>query len=312
VSVNAFLQKLNKPEYWFRPKQLLAKMRFRFSSASLREAAVVRLPWGAELTVKRGDAIGRSLLTYGVYELAVSEVLWRLTDHDDWCLDVGANIGYMTGLLAAKSGKGGKCFSFEPHPAVFACLKTNIGDGLPSQNDRFSEVSLVQAAIGSANGDVDLVEPEGFDQNEGIAQLANGSGNRSKLTASHRVSLRTLDSTFNHGERFGIMKIDVEGAELGVLQGARNLLLNKCIRDIVFEDIQSFPSDCAQLLITYGYKVYRISKAIFRPVIWDPSDQQMQKRSLPWDPINYIATLDPARVEARLCDRGWRCLSGSR
>jgi len=215
-------------------------------------------------------------------------------------------------MLAARSGRGGKCFAFEPHPATFAWLQANIRNGFAGRNDDFADVSLFQTAVGSGDGYADLIEPEGFSHEEGSARLASGQADMAGPTTAHRVVLKSLDSVFTQGERFGVMKIDVEGAELGVLHGAQGLFADRRIRDVVYEDFQPFPSNCAKFLAKYDYKIYRIAKTVFRPVIWDPSNQEMQRYSLPWEPINYIATLDAARVESRLRGRGWQCLAGRR
>src|SRR5882724_1375106 len=108
-------EKLNKPEYWFRPRQLCRKAFFELGYYTRTASAWVYLPWGLRVAVNPHESIGKSLLTHGVYDLAVSETIWRLTEPGDSCLDVGANIGYMTSLLAVRAAESGKVFSFEPH-----------------------------------------------------------------------------------------------------------------------------------------------------------------------------------------------------
>jgi FkbM family methyltransferase len=309
--VQYFFDHLNKPEYWFRPRQLFKRIGRKFRLGPSEKSNIVGTPWGTELTVKPNDIIGESLLNHGVFELAVSETLWRLTDPGDWCLDVGANIGYMTGLLAARASRSGECFGYEPHPKIFPCLKTNMAKGLLHRDNGFANVSLFQVAAGGSNGDVELIEPAGFNNNEGIARLADGATAVGKGGKRYRVTMQTLDSQFSRGERFGVMKIDVEGAEPDVLEGAKRLLANGQIRDIVYEDFQPFPSNCARFLMHHDYKVYRISKTPWRPRIWHPSNLKMQKNTLPWESTNYLATLDPVRAEARLRQRGWLCLGGT-
>lgn len=275
-----------------------------------KDVVRVRVPWGMELSVRSHDTIGNSLRIYNVYELAVSEVLWRLTDSGEWCLDIGANIGYMTGLLSVKVGVKGRVFGFEPHPLVFARLQGNVGGGSDNLcKFNSAQVTLMQNAAGSADTEMDLLEPEGFKENEGTASLSNVA-QPSSHGIRHRVQVRRLDSIFNNSERFGVMKIDVEGAELAVLQGAGKLLSEKRIRDIVFEDFHPFPSECVSLLQRHGYKVFRINKAVLGPAIWDPSCLKAGKSYLPWEPTNYLATVDPTRAETRLRSRGWQCLRG--
>jgi FkbM family methyltransferase len=284
-------------------------MRITWGRHSQGAPARVSLPWGIELAINPHETIGRSLLNLGVCELTVSETLWRLTDVGDSCLDIGANIGYMTSLLAARGGKSGKVFGFEPHPLVFARLEANhqsMVEGGNSQN--YSPVILIQCAIGAGDGEMDLFEPEGFKENEGIASLANVARRPIASEIRYRVELRRLDTIFHGDESFGVVKIDVEGAELAVLHGAERLLTGRRIRDIVFEDFQPFPSESSTLLQRYGYRIYRLVKTISGPVIWNPSDQSVKDVSLPWEPVNYLATLDPDRALIRFRQRGWLCL----
>jgi len=296
---------LNKPEYWFRPSQILRKARFAMRKHHGGDSISVRLPWKDRLLVQPGDAIGRSVLTLGVHELAVSEVLWRLADSGDVCLDVGANIGYMTSLLGAKVGPAGCVFSFEPHPAVFARLEANMSGSLSK-----GWIKLRNEAIGAMDGFADLVEPADFKTNEGVASLASASALPDSFGGTkHSVSIRRLDSVFSGDEKFGIMKVDVEGAELEVFQGADRLLRQHSLRDIVWEDHQPFPSASVQLLSQYGYRVYQFAKKLLGPAVWDPFVHGPVS-GLPWETLNYLGTVDPARAEERLSTGGWRCLRG--
>ncbi|GEM_PF-271133 len=304
-----FRRALNKPEYWFRPSQLLRRAQITWGRYSQGAPVDVRLPWGIKLAINPRETIGKSLLTLGVYELAVSETLWRLTDVGDSCLDIGANIGYTTSLLAARAEKSGKVFSFEPHPVVFTRLEANLQSMVEGRNGQnYSPVILVQYAIGASDDEVELFEPEGFKENEGIASLANVTRQPIAGEIKHRVHLRRLDTIFHGDESFGVVKIDVEGAELEVLHGAERLLARRKIRDIVVEDFQPFPSETSALLHRYGYRIYRLVKTISGPVIWNPSDHSVKNVSLPWESVNYLATLDPDRALVRFRQRGWLCL----
>jgi len=302
-------ERLNKPEYWFRPGQLFQKLLFELGRYSSKFSGRVRLPWGIEISVNPHETIGKSLLTHGVYELAVSEFLWRLTDPGDHCLDIGANIGYVTSLLAAKAGQSGKVSSFEPHPQVFERLTENVQSWTRgARAGSISPVSSMRLAIGANEGEMDLVEPDGFYQNQGSASLAYVAHQSTAKGVKHRVKVQCLDALFRDAPQIGIMKIDVEGGEPAVFRGASGLLGGRKTRDILFEDFQPFPSECVELLRRHGYAVFRVGKAIRGPIVWDPSDPHGAYRSVPWEPVNYLATINPDRAKARLRPRGWLCL----
>lgn len=295
-------QMLNKPEYWFRPSQILRKIQYVCARHSAREFANIRLPWGGMLQINPRETIGKNLMTMGVYELAISETLWRLTEAGDWCLDVGANIGYMTSLLATKAQALGKVFSFEPHPVIYRRLQANIKN---FTHKNLSPIQAHQIALGAEDGKTHLVEPDGFEHNEGNAHLTT------KLPPdkrSHQIDVAKLDSLFSKRERFGVVKIDVEGWELPVYEGARQLLADQRIRDIVFEDFAAFPSDSVKFLQKNGYTVFRVAKKISGPLIWSPSGSKAPDHLLTYEPTNYLATTDPERALELLRAGGWLCL----
>lgn len=67
----------------------------------------MKLPWGSEIRVNIGEGIGNTIWRTGVDDLPVLECLWRLTDPGDRCVDVGANIGLMTNVMAFRAGSEG-------------------------------------------------------------------------------------------------------------------------------------------------------------------------------------------------------------
>ena len=302
-------QRLNKPEYWFQPRRLIRKLCFELGPRPARATTQVRLPWGMQINVNPQEAIGRSLVTHGVYELAVSEALWRLTDPGDFCVDIGANIGYMTSLLSRGSGAQGKVLSFEPHPEIFSRLQTNVANWCETGRAAgVAKIVLSQHAIGALDGEFDLVEPDEFARNQGRATLIDAKNLPAENRVGHRVQVRRLDGLLSNNEAVGVVKIDVEGMEAEVLRGAAALLAEKSIRDLVFEDERPFPSESVTLLKDYGYQIWRLGKAIRGPVIGD-GQSPTAKSNLPWEPVNYLASRDARRVETRMQPRGWFCLS---
>src|SRR4051794_10893580 len=101
-----------KPEYFYQPVQLLRRLRAAIThrgNAPVR----VRVPGGAEFVAPASDHIARAFLHLGVFDLVVTETLWRLIDPGEVGVDAGANIGYMTSIMAARAAR---VWAFEPHP----------------------------------------------------------------------------------------------------------------------------------------------------------------------------------------------------
>src|SRR5262249_40368249 len=142
----AALVGLLKPCYVFAPRTLVRRIGMSLRSAQT-SVTRVRLPWGAEIEVNSDEGIGRELLHQGVFAIAVSEPAWRLREPGDLAVDVGANVGYMTTLFAARVGSQGRVESFEPHPGVFARLRQNM-DSLRRAGPPAAEVTLHECALG--------------------------------------------------------------------------------------------------------------------------------------------------------------------
>jgi FkbM family methyltransferase len=129
--------------------------------------------------------------------------------------DVGANIGVYT-VGAAR--RGAMVVSYEPNPRVAALLRRNIG--LNGVEDR---VTVSEAAVGAVHGEL-LLSPIGVLD---VAARIDPAG-------SVRVRSVTLDGPFD------VVKIDVEGYELEVLEGARALLADPARRPrAVFLELHS-------------------------------------------------------------------------
>src|SRR4051794_36536516 len=171
---------LLKPEYLFRPQQLLRRIARRTTPPVDTDGLVtVRLPWGGEIRVSPNDDIGKQILTLGVFDLVLTETLWRLAEPGELALDVGANIGYATAVLAervAHRGARGEVWSFEPHPVLHTELLANCA--LIQQHCPSVKLKPIAAAASDRRGVVRLEIPPDFAANRGIARVAQRAAER--------------------------------------------------------------------------------------------------------------------------------------
>jgi FkbM family methyltransferase len=150
-----------------------------------------------------------SIHVYGAYDPATVELLKRLAHPGAVVLDVGANVGIVTLPMARVVGPTGSVHAFEPHPAVRSRLKRNVA------LNNLSNVTICGDAIGSAPGRATLYG--NVTGNDGAGSLAPAPTLRETFT----VEVRTLDSYTANLAKVDLIKIDVEGADYGVLEGAR-------------------------------------------------------------------------------------------
>jgi FkbM family methyltransferase len=286
-----------KPAYVFKPTTLARRIWIKFFPPRSRQQ-IVRLPWGSSIEIDPYEVIGGAILRQRIFDVAVSECAWRLLRSGDHVLDAGANIGYMTSLFAARVGKQGVIHSFEPHPVTCQKLASNVSRF--SQNQASASIIVHECALGDVNGVADLLEPEDFEVNQGSACLANGYS-AIHAVGRRQVQVKLLDEVIPAGN-FGLLKIDVEGHELKLIQGAKQLLSQHRVRHVIYEDHSQGKSGIPEALAGHGYTVYSLGHDLFGLKLKDFHEQIVLDTS--WESPSYLATLDPAYVNSRIT-KGW-------
>lgn len=293
-----FIKKLvRRPELIFRPLQIIKRLKWIFSKNT--EAKKVSLPWGMKINACPRDRIGSSILKTGTYDTVLLECLSRLINPGEICLDIGANHGLMTSLMAKSSGLKGEVIAFEAHPEIFSILKENVSDWLEGHS--ISKIKTENLAVSNHIGNSELFITNEFESNQGSASMSE-SCDSNEIKDRINVKTITLDTYFaDIQEYIGVCKLDIEGHEKAALDGAKELLKQKKIRDIVYEDHTSYPSPVSDLLEHYGYKIFFLRKGLFKPLLLSPNTVRYE---LP----NYLATIDPDRAIGRFNKFGYQTL----
>jgi len=300
---------LNRPEYIFRPLQIYRRLlRSRHPDNKLFKN--VLLPWGVNLKISLapGEVVGHSVWAMGIYDLIVTEVLWRLIDPGETAIDVGVNIGYMATIMAKRVGKRGQVWCFEPNPEVYEELSENIKNWQATLG--WNQIYAQKLALSNYSGKAVLSVPK---RNREEASLISPKDVMSTQAndddfKTYTVSLEKLDNVLKTRNKIGLIKIDVEGHELEVLQGAIRLISAQQIRDIIFEDHNGYPSSVSQFLEDNGYTIFRIWKGFWKPLLEPPTKKLIH----PWEPPSYLATKDSSRARERLKKRGWNSLQSQK
>ena len=291
------LERILKPHYLYRPGQAGRRL-IRALTGSLPTSTVVTLPWGLPLIIDATEAIGRQIWHLGVHDLAVGETLWRLVNRGDLALDVGANLGHMTSIMALRAGPTGRVLCFEPHPQVFRRLEDNLAlFRRQARRDDLAAIEPSSSALGAAAGSAFLEVAEHFSRHQGTARLTR---HRTPIP----VSVTTLDAELRE-RTAAVVKIDVEGGELAVLEGGATALGEGRIRNVVYEGHPPARRRLAEFLGSFGYRVFGLGWNLRGLVLSGPTEAP---RLPPFQPPNFLATLDPDPVLLRLRPRGWEIL----
>lgn len=199
---------------------------------------------------------GLTLLSTGTYqsEKLMTTLFTKLITKGTTVIDVGAYVGYYTLLAAQATGDRGKVFCFEPEPSNYALLLKNI------EANSYNNVVLVQKAVINRIGVVKLF----------VAK--DPSGHSTVCQNPHQVAISvdctTLDDFF-FGREYPIqvIKIDVEGAEMTVLEGMKNII-SKNRQINIFTEFSPealkiagcLPVEYFKKLADYGFNIYLIDE----------------------------------------------------
>jgi FkbM family methyltransferase len=269
-----------KPELWRNAPLALRRRLLAWISSTVdprwawRPCLVTVEPEGLLMEVLPDETMSRSILYYGVYEYAPSELVRAYLAPGDTFVDVGANMGYYSLLAAARVGGSGRVLAFEPSARVRARLERSV-----SLNG-FTHVAVRSEAVGEVNGHVTLVEP-GSD-NHGLAFVQKEGG----VDVGARVRSVTLDDVLGAGKPTpALIKVDVEGGESEVFRGASRLLASPEGPAILFESFKL--AHDRVLLERHGYEVLAPSlergRFCLRPLSTSPDAYRT------WEAPNYFA-----------------------
>lgn len=153
----------------------------------------------------------------GTYEPHVLQSLQKYLKKGDCCMDLGANLGYFTSVMAHLVGERGDVIAFEPLPNNVQVLEENIA------REGLTNVKIEPKAVGGSHGAAALLiqGDTDFTGTASLHQVYDWGGERTTIS----VPVVTLDCYLQDLRKIpSLLKIDVEGAELQVLRGAKTLL----------------------------------------------------------------------------------------
>jgi FkbM family methyltransferase len=159
--------------------------------------------------------------------------------------DIGANVGYTAALFSNLCGTTGKVVAFEPSSRTFAYLSRTT--------EEMANVVPLNQALAGAPGTREFYVPEKSD----LASFASAEG-----TASQVVETTTVDLVSGTYGQPTLMKVDVEGFEHEVFDGARRTLSSPQRPAVIFEACSreelARSSEFLRSLASDGYKIGRI------------------------------------------------------
>ena len=208
---NGILQKLNDAQSTM--QQLCVQQNMCRTVIASPDAICVQYDWNLLIGVPSGDWRLAAYLSLGGHFEYGTEILYRKVIRSDMVVvDIGANVGIYT-LHALKAGA--EVYAFEPTPETFNILRHNVAlNGF----EYSPKVHLYNSAVSDRE---EMTE---------FAVVSNSCGHNSMFRENKddkiiRVPTVRLDDTLD-GIKIDCFKVDVEGAEMLVLNGMESLLKN--------------------------------------------------------------------------------------
>lgn len=254
-----------------RGRRLAAWLAWQAWERTVRRPWTVTLDGGATLELVPHDPVTAEVLYCGLPDWAEMSFIRRYLRPGDRFVDVGANVGLYTLVAAGVEGVG--VVAFEPDPATRARAAANV-----ARNRLAERVELRAEAVGAAPGHSLLTTGHG-PMNRLVA------GPTPATTATTDVTVTTLDAALDGGA--ALVKVDVEGAEAAVLDGAARLLAGH--RPALVLEAND-PGALTARLGPLGYRWVR----------YDPASHLLTPTGPPPPGTNGIAVADLPRAAARL------------
>lgn len=213
-------------------------------------------------------SITPEFVRHGYYELSDEIFVIRNLKRGDYFVDVGANVGIYSMLAARHVGDFGRVIAFEPNPK----LTKSIGRSAVA-NWVHNRIKIEQLGVGSKCGKLTLALSENslggasFVENTDKTGFQRMTRNLADDQTEIEADIVSLDDYFHVPHEIKFLKIDAEGFEAEVLEGARGLFKSRRVRYLLIELIKDINPNGwnalkEQLLYIHnaGYKPYFINR----------------------------------------------------
>lgn len=242
---------------WLRIDDARSSAFFERLGAMLAEDPVLNVPeFQGRFALSARSALFQRLVQTGEYEPVLTGHCLDMLDLTRDAIDVGANVGFHSVLFASRL-KDRRVLAIEPTQQACRRLLRNL-----SLNDVQERVIVFAGAASDRCGSIDINTIEGLEEFSSVGELVHPAVDGRRTTAEH-VETRTVDELVRqYALRPGLLKVDVEGFEHRVFEGARKTLVEH--RPVVVSELSDFllrkNGSSAQEVVEFfqrlGYRVF--------------------------------------------------------
>ena len=168
--------------------------------------------------IPKDKGISEELSIFKIHEPLNTKYLTEQLKENMVCLDIGANIGYFAFLESSKVGHLGKVIAVEPAPLTFKLLEKNI------KIQKNQNISSYNFAFSDEENMVDFFVSSSSNWSRIIGEKDSYHGDKGKII---KIKSKTVDNFLTELklEKLDLIRIDLEGYEFEIFNGARNTLV---------------------------------------------------------------------------------------
>jgi FkbM family methyltransferase len=233
------------------------------------------------------DAMNKSLFLYGTLEISETRLIQSLLQPGMCFVDVGGNIGYHTLIGARIVGPSGVVHTFEPNLVVRSALSANL------ERNGLKNVVVHGEAVTRQSGSVRFYKSV-WSGNSGISSIIPGDGLSDEGEDVPSISLDDFVATLGH-RAIDLLKIDVEGAEMDVIEGGRRTLTGTNAPALLFESFEVEP--LLDVLGGLGFHVRRLDYTLANGLELRAPGEAIETIFSEYEPPNYFAVKEQGRFD---------------
>jgi FkbM family methyltransferase len=218
-----------------------------------------RIIHGMAMELDAQEWLQIDLRSDGQLEPRTTALFQRVLKKGDTYIDVGAHVGYHALIARHFIDENGRVFAIDPQPYNCDKLLTN------AMLNGFANITVVAAAVGAAEGFVSLRHQSRNDKTR-LTLVGSGLNDQGFNFVAPVISLAWLFKTYDL-RRVDLLKIDVEGFELEVLQGAGDSLVSvgNIIVEILPDENWHKVRKIEQLLRAFGFCMSDVQGKEWKP-----------------------------------------------
>jgi len=241
-----------------RPKRAIKALYFRLLGVGYVKRRITNGPIKGLWFISGKRVFYSKWFWSGTYEKNTCYFIQNILPEDAICYNIGANIGYHS-LIMAKKAYRGLVYAFEPIPEVCDILSSN------AKSNDINNIIVVPKVVSNENGTLTLLRNMDIDQAALINQTFPAKNNNkiNFLRDTIHCTAITIDDFVALGNQPpSFLKIDVEGAEVYVLTGAKKTL--KKYKPMILCETHGYDkaTEVYEILSGLGYEMFCVKENV--------------------------------------------------